>query len=363
MNKRRFIYISFCIVLVLFLLFLNRNSIVKWIMFSNLRVHYSSFITSSNINKGLIPLDSVSICSFELSHDLDRGGVWSDDQDVTHPSAIKVGNTTWIALTPYPQALDLKGEPYENACIFYSDNGSAQPNVFKSIKRNPVIYKGDAKYNSDCDLYYDDSDSLFYLINRKRHLPHTRTQIVMQNSKDGQEWTSPIVLFETERETLCPCLVKVDSVYKIFAFNSKDQATMCDNTEVWVSSSLSNPHFSLEGMYPWTNNHISIWHGDIVYEDGIYYMTSCGINNSYKTRFGSNDHYKYLWFGTSSDGVNWDFNSNPIIKANGVYRSTMYFDGDSIVFYFSFHQRYYDDIHHAGNVVCSIKTPKKRLLK
>ena len=287
--------------------------------------------------------------------------MYSEDQDVTHPSVVLVDGITWLSLTPYPQALDLSGEPYENACVFYSPE--KQPaSDFKTIKRNPVIYKGEAKYNSDCDLFYDDSDSTFYLVNRKRWLPHVKTQIVMQSSKDGHNWTEPEVLFETDRETLCPCLVKVDSIYKIFAFNAADQSTMCENTEVWSSSCLSSPSFLLEGIYQLSDQSVKIWHGDIVYKEGKYYMTSCGTNRDYKTRFGGKDHYKYLWFGTSDDGINWTFNPRPVIKANGVYRSTMYIEGDSVVFYFSYHQRFFDSKHHAGNKIGTIKVSMERLL-
>ena len=305
--------------------------------YSAFRYYKSKLLCYNNIDNGLIDEDSIIFCDFELDHNLDRGGVYSGDRDVTHPSVAYTphgfqGYNLWFALTPYPQALPQHGEPYENACVFYGNYKGKNNSInFKSIKRNPVIFRDGAKFNSDPDLFYDENDTLLYLVNRKRMLDGFASTIVLQHSSDGQYWSEPKVLFQTNRQTLCPCLIKVDTLYYIYAFNSETSGTMCNDFEIWESRSLREPIFKLKETCKWRNMDISIWHGDMLYYKDAYYITSCGFNEDYKNILGGKDKSLYLWFGKSKDGREWQFCSKPLLKANGCYRSTMFVDNSENV--------------------------------
>ena len=83
MKNKRKILIGTATALLILLVFClaNRKAITKWFMFSSLRAQYARFISSENIEKGLITEDSVVFCTFEMSHDLDRGRL-SENPDV-----------------------------------------------------------------------------------------------------------------------------------------------------------------------------------------------------------------------------------------------------------------------------------------
>ena len=349
--KKKTFFLVLGIIIIILLLF--RKQIQNGLVYSPVRYYYSK-ILSHNFKEGIIPEDSIRFCEFEINHELDRGGVYTDDQDVTHPSILKLdgveGDDIWMALTPYPQAQKYKGEPYENACIFSGNTKDQEPVThFRSIRRNPVIFKNGAGFNSDCDIFYDNTDTCFYLVNRKRG-GNAVSQIVLQNSKDGNAWSEPEVLFETDKPALCPCLIKVDTTYQIFVFNTYSQSKPCSDYEIWVSKTLKNPNFTLRKRVKWINPE-SIWHGDIVYRDGTYFMTACGINSMYTNIFGKKDVYKYLWLAKSKDGCNWKFCKKPLVQLSGVYRSTMYIEKDELIVYFSSHQRFFDNRHPAGNKI------------
>ena len=302
-----------------------------------------------------------------MSHDLDRGGVPDDVQDITHPSVVCVHRDSlrevWIAATPYPQDSRFKGEPYENTCIFHASfTGDAPPLNFSSIARNPIIYKDGAKYNSDCDLFYDTNENNFYAITRKRRAKDYLTRIVLQSSENGHEWSKPVVLMDTDRKSLCPCMVKANGKYLLYMFNSPEQYKLCDSIEIWESKSLSEPNFSLKGLFKWCDPTITIWHGDIDFIDGVFYMVFCGSNIAFRRSvIGGQDKSKYLWIAKSEDGVHWKHCQRHLLKANGVYRSTFFVEDDIMYIYVSFLNRYIDLKHPAGNRIGCIKIPMKTI--
>lgn len=323
----------------------------------------NKWLTKNNAATGLIPVEVVKMCDFELTHDLDRGGVPDDVRDITHPSVVCVdkngGKEIWLAATPYPQASRFKGEPYENTCVFHAPVlNNNYPTYFSSINHNPIIYKDGARYNSDCDLFYDKETEMFYAITRKRRAENYVTRIVIQSSKDGNVWTTPVTLMETDRESLCPCLVKVECKYLLYMFNASADYKICDSFEIWESPTLNNPNFELKGLYRWEEKNISIWHGDVDYVDGIFYMVFCGVDMRFKRRIiGGLDKSKYLWIAKSKDGINWDYCNRPLLKTNGTYRSTFFKDNDQMIIYVGFMNRYIDKNHPAGNKVGVLTVP------
>lgn len=322
-------------------------------------------VTYNNQSKGLFEADNIQWCSFPIGADLDQGGVPYDIQDITHPSIVYIPNgfasqKIWAAATPYPQTLPTGGEPYENTCIYYADiEGDSFPLSFHQIKHNPIILKEGAEYNSDPDLMYDEVDSCLYVVTRKRHGADYKTRIVLQSSKDGFNWTQSLPIIETEGDLLCPCLVKCDSVYRIYAFeNSTTGYRETKTIEVWESKSLSNPEFQHAKSVKWTNNS-NVWHGDVVYYNNKYYLLYCGSNSTFSTLFRSPDPSKYLWVAESDNGYTFKEYNAPILKYNGVYRSTCVILNDVMHCYFSVSHRYRDDKEHYpyGNRIGYINFP------
>lgn len=321
-----------------------------WIFSRETQDSLRELLTSNNSAQGLFSPKKVQWCTLPLSYDLDKGGVPDSIQDITHPSICYIPNKAfphswWIAATPYPQSLKVHGEPYENTCIFYADNDiSIPPTSFQPIKKNPIIYKEDAKYNSDPDIFFDDVDSTLYAVTRKRRGANYLSKIVIQSSQDGEGWTQPIPIVQTETASLCPCLIKADSAtYRLYLFETKkEKQNPTSSIEVWESSSLSNPHFEYKKSIPWTLNS-NFWHGDIVLYKGKYYMIYCGTNKNYKTLIGTIDEAKYLWVAVSDDGYNFKEYRRPILKMNGVYRSTFTIIQDVVYCYFSVANRYLGD--------------------
>jgi len=328
-----------------------------------------STISSSRKN-GIIELDSVRWCSLPISHHLDQGGVPFDIQDITHPSIVYIdsgwnGYSYWLAATPYPQSLPTSGEPYENTCIFYeNENENKSPILFRPIDSNPIIFKGEAQYNSDPDIYFDSSSSRLYSITRKRHGPKYETRIVLQESQDGQIWSEPKIVIENSNDFLSPCLYKKGDKYIICGFqpdstNKSETASI----DIWESESLSDPDFTFSGSMEW-NSDINIWHGDVFQWGNNYFLIACGTNENYKYFAGIKDVSKYLFLATSNDGFNFDFYETPLIKANGVYRASAFIKDDSLlVCYVSFHNRKFEKGSYiSGNRIGLIEYPVSKLI-
>lgn len=342
-------------------------AIMYLIMNNSIKDSIRDILTVNNQNKGIVDKNSIKWCTFPLSHDLDKGGVPFDIQDVTHPSIVYIPNgfngyDSWAAVTPYPCSLPTSGEPYENTCIFYSNSeGDSFPTEFKSIEKNPIILKAGAQYNSDPDLLYDDELKCLFAITRKRKAKDYITNIVVQKSLDGQHWTEPHSLFLTDTNTLCPCVIKVNGSYRIYTFEVyPNEKKTTKEINIWESPSLDIPSFTLVKTIPW-DAPSNFWHGDVYLYKGRYYMVYCGTNNDYKTLLGTDDLAKYMWLAVSDNGYNFRPISQPLLKMNGVYRSSLFVSKDIIIVYFSVHNRYKGDKkqYPYGNRIGLIEFPLK----
>ena len=326
-------------------------------------------ITGNNISKGLIPEDSIKWCTLPISYNLDEGGVPDGLMDITHPSICyiadgKFSHNWWIAATPYPQSLRVSGETYENTCIFFSDNLKDNPPTdFSAIHKNPIIYKAGARYNSDPDIFFDDSDSTLYAFTRKRRGKDYKSNIVIQSSKDGEYWSDPVSIIKTATQSLCPCVVKGDSCYRMYLYEYNTSIQNPTSTiEIWESSSLKTPDFKHVKSIPWTLSSY-FWHGDVVRYGNKYYMIYCGTNKNYKTRLGTLDEAKYLWVAESEDGYTFKAYNRPLLKMNGVYRSSFSIVDGMVYCYFSVSNRFRGDkvMYPYGNRIGMISYPLNKL--
>jgi hypothetical protein len=340
------------IIAVMILFLLCVAGIMAFINKQPLKVPIRSFLSYEK-ESGIVPYDSLKWCNFPISHDLDKGGIPDDLQDIQHPSVCYVENgwngaNVWMCATPYPQALKpYSGEPWENACIFFANSDEKAPTDFSAIYKNPIIYKGSANFNSDSDIFFDDADSTMYCLTRPFYTTGKRTGnsgFVLQSSKDGQHWSEPVNLFIINKtHAVSPCLIKYKDKYRIYIFIQKEgnHARNTGCIDIYESESLKEPNFVLYKSVKWDND-VNVWHGDILqYKDKLL-LVGCGMKNNIKTRFGFTDHWRYLYLGVSNDGENFKMINTPLLQSPDVYRSTGYIDNENLNIYVSFLSHYFN---------------------
>jgi len=313
--------------------------------------------TLNNIKDGLLNESIIHWCSLPITARLDQGGVPDGMLDITHPSVIALpkpwnGYDVWLAATPYPQRQGNDAQIYENTSIFHANRiGGLMPCNFTAIDRNPIIYGEEAEYNSDPDLFFE--DSTMYVVTRKCNGPDYFSKIVLQNSKNGNKWSDPVSLIKTNRLNLCPCMIKIKGVYRMYMFNthfderysSNIGGIITDNIEVWESKSLEKPDFKFVKSVPWKNDS-NVWHGDILFYKDKFYLMYCGTNYDYKIFGLTIDTFKYLWLAVSDDGFHFKAYKKPLLKRSGIYRPTFSIDGKGILtVYFSTENSYWGKDH------------------
>ena len=336
--------------------------------------------TYDNVKNGIIDKKDIYWLTFRKIEIKEKNEI-SNILDVTHPSVVYTKNkwnkhNIWIAVTPYPESIGLISNQYENSSIYFSDiTRDGKISSIKPIKNNPIIYPDEAEYNSDPDLLFNNNK--LYCLTRKFNGPNYLTNIVIQSSKDGQHWTSIKSLLKTNNLDLCPCLVKINNVFRIYTFNTGYEVSNILSFKynyrnytkeicIWESKSLDNPHFTLKKKIKWEGCS-NFWHGDIVYYKNKFYMIYCGCNNIYKDCFNLlTDNFKYLWFAVSNDGYNFKTCKKPIIKRAGIYRPSFFISQKDIVtILFATEKSYYDtsNKYPAGNRIGSIQIKLADLLK
>lgn len=113
---------------------------------------------------------------------------------VLHPSVVYIPNgwngyTYWCAYTPYPDS----NAEFENPCVAASNDGNTW--VAKGVQ--PLVESpAGAAFNSDTDLYYDESGNRLVLLYRDAGAPlSSNSRLRVMTSSDGATWTAPTVIY------------------------------------------------------------------------------------------------------------------------------------------------------------------------
>jgi hypothetical protein len=325
-------------------------------------------------HSGIISKNSIQWCKLPLNNYKDKtDGIPLGINDIAHPSIVYIpkkwnGFSHWMAATPYPTSLPASGEPYENTCVFMANSPDefSHPYSFVPIQSNPILFQGEARYNSDPDLFYDSKSKCLFCITRKRRGPNYVTDIVLQSSSDGQNWSIPvsIIRLQLEEEFLSPCLVSFNDCFRIYAFqvNPSDRAKTI-SIDIWESSSLQHPNFCLYKKIKWDSS-VNIWHGGIFSQNNKLYLLACGSHNKFRYITGGKDISKYLFLGIANDGENFIMFDRPLLQMNGVYRPSGFIDEKGqFVCYVSFHNRNSGDKSYpAGNRIGLLEYPFSQLI-
>lgn len=128
----------------------------------------------------------------------------SIDGQMVHPSVVYIsggwnGYSRWMAVTPYPGAND----DYENPCILASNDGETW--VVPSGVTNPIVPPpadvASGAFNSDTHLLLSPDGSKLYILFRYVSSTEPRERLLLMESTNGRDWTSPVTIYSANLET------------------------------------------------------------------------------------------------------------------------------------------------------------------
>lgn len=235
----------------------------------------------------------------------------------THPSAKYFPNKWngyeyWMAYTPYPDVQK------ENPTIVASSNGYDWVSPGGLV--NPISPAPETGYNSDTELVFDGTKMYCYW-RWYTDTGNTNTLFRME-STNGVSWTNKqACVLETYADPLSPSIV-VDSLgkYKMWIGASSGQKIKyyeSDNGIDFTYKQDCETNMDNFGFH-W---HPYVWAGGTKY----YCLSAFGNTKNPQTAVLMTD----LYFGTSDDGLVWEFEQNPLVargeeglKQYRVYRSS-----------------------------------------
>lgn len=258
----------------------------------------------------------------------------------THPSVKYFPNgwngyKFWLAYTPYP------GVAKENPVIVVSQDGRnwATPEGLT----NPLAGQPSTGYNSDTELIYTPSRKLrcYWRWYTETSTPST---LRYKESDDGVNWGPTIdCVIPSGVDPLSPCIyVDRDSNYTLWVgagYRGKMRRLTSTDGITWGGETDCITNIDGYGYH---------WHPMVWKEMGVYCCLSSVVSNEPTKLSNPAD----LYFGKSEDGINWEFDINPIffrgqegIKNYRVYRSCAVRIGDSHLLYISGYGNESEQIH------------------
>lgn len=183
--------------------------------------------------------------------------------EATHPSAVKVGSTYWMAISP---TVDFGASPpIEPIDILSSTDRTTW--VVPDGLTNPVVpdpVDGDL-YVSDHDLVHD--DGLLHLFYRETEIG-VEDRLRLVTSPDGVEWSaSSILLTADELDLVSPSLVHHDGLWYLWAVHGDtSELTMHMRT----APSPEGPWSAEQPCTVAVAEGRGIWHIDISRDSGLW---------------------------------------------------------------------------------------------
>jgi len=195
-------------------------------------------------------------------------------------------------------------------------------NPTKECSSGWVKYRNNPVLGGDFGTLFDlsvlkNSDGTYTMYNSWRD----QKSIAISNSKDGFEWSSPVVCFPFNNETGWeydvnrPVVIKKDGIYHMWYTGQVGAAThkggswigyvTSKDGKLWVRTH-NKPVLSPE--LPWENIAVMCPHVIWDEQDQIFKMWYCG---------GEQMEPNAIGYATSKDGVHWKkYSKNPVFKAD-----------------------------------------------
>lgn len=253
-----------------------------------------------------------------------------------HPDVVVLaqpwhGATHWMAVTPYPNG----DAAYENPSLLASDEGvhwRVPPGVV-----NPVVPPPGRGYNSDPDLLHDAAGDRLVLL--WREVSAGQNTIWSSDSRDGRAWTTPTVLLRVpNHQALSPALVVRDEGAMLWYVDAG--AAGCRAVHGTVRLRTAGSLAALRPASPgdgWSAPRAVTldiparvpWHLDVAHlpERDEYWA----VVHAYAPSQGCGGGDLYV--ASSRDGVTWEVDPEPVLRAGGppwleasLYRSSLVWD-------------------------------------
>lgn len=238
----------------------------------------------------------------------------------THPSVLYFpdsfsGYKYWMAFTPYPQTAR------ENPCILGSNDlvNWSEPD----IGVNPIDPTPPTGYNSDTELVFGSNNKL-YCYWRWYTDGVNNSILYRMESTNGKDWTNKTECLFTEGyiDPLSPSVLYGGGKWELWVGAGTSQREMIkfesDDGITWTNQQECTSN----GVADWGFH----WHPMVWRELNAYYcLSSIGSTQEHRQSWLMTD----LYFGWSKDGINWTFDSNPVLfrgqfekNQHRVYRSS-----------------------------------------
>lgn len=251
---------------------------------------------------------------------------------LTHPSVLYFGDgwnghKFWMAMTP------LDSTEVENPSIVVSDDGEEwfEPTGIT----NPLDFPDEDNYMSDPELVYIREGNKLRCYYRE-NVREGNNRLFFKESSDGVNWGErEECTFETYRDPLSPSIIQMSSSRWL----------------MWVGKTGFMPYLYLyessdgKNWGDWVKCHSNVddildfWHPEVRMHGGEFIMTcpSSPQNRNFK---GNGNTHKDLYFGTSTDGVNWTIDTVPFLRRDDqwdltLYRSSLVFANGKALLYAS----------------------------
>src|SRR5689334_23102763 len=264
---------------------------------------------------------------------------YENSRQVVHPSAVSFpsgwnGQRFWLALTPYPNS----NSQVENPSLFTSDDGDAFG--IPAGVTNPVA-RTSRGYLSDPDLAFDPASNelrLYYreVVESHRHAKRPRHQadiVYMTQSSDGVRWSAPrSVVADVGHYVVSPAVARRgDGDWKMWAVDAGREGCGGRRSRIILRRSTDGVGWSPPTPVSFSQPGYIPWHLDVQYVPQLnaYWALVAAY------RRGTACTASSLFLATSTDGVNWQTYSSPVLERGAlpqfsanVYRSTFAFEPD-----------------------------------
>lgn len=277
-------------------------------------------------DKGYINIFDLSLCPKSgVSKVLTLPNPYPDKTNApVHTSIVKSPTTFngykfWMAYTPYPNA----NSDYENPCVVATNDFDS----FVEPATNPIVGKPTIGYNSDTHLVFSPDYNRLYLLYRSRG---DLNRLKIMHTEDGVSWSEPITLFSGSIGTdFASPSAWWNGTSWVITYHNLDAPTPWPIYRVVSNSSDIYGAYSSQLLVnaPTSPNGLNLgwWHS---YFENVGNGQIVGL---VQDNTGVGDHGALYFVQSFDDGLNFELNPKKILRSQGLYRSTFYRDGDSIV--------------------------------